>query len=236
MALGLASLAARMHAPSIEEQERADKVRSVLTGVGPDERGRPTPFDDGKFTTFEVAGEGMKFTRAAAGVAREHAGAGLSTLKDGYDTFTNDLSEGLGDRVSAATKFAFHPLTTLRESFRDAQNAPEGDTRNISERIRDDMENVSEAVRNSPGYVRDMAAQASAGIDQMGKESLDAYLNRNYREEGNISNLSGTLATGLASGAEVEAQGPSVADRVSDIQSKQVDQAQAALGDEGMER
>ena len=81
-----------------------------------------------------------------------------------------------------------------------------------------------------------MAAQASAGIDQMGKESLDAYLNRNYREEGNISNLSGTLATGLASGAEVEAQGPSVADRVSDIQSKQVDQAQAALGDEGMER
>ena len=227
MALGLANLAARIHAPSIEEQERADKVRSVLTGVGPDERGRPTPFDDGKFTTFEVAGEGMKFTRAAAGVAREHAGEGLSNLKDGYDTFTNNLSDGLGDTVGKSVKGVFHPLSTLREHFSNIQHAPE--------RIYGGMENVSEAVRNSPGYVRDTVAQASAGVSQMGKESVDAYLNSNYRDEGNISNLGGKLAE-AASGAEVEAQGPSVADRVSDIQSKQADQAQAALGDEGMER
>ena len=237
MAFGLANLAARIPQPSVEDAERTEAVRSMFTGVGSDERGRPTPFDDGRLTAFEAAGEGIKLTQAAAGVARVHVGEGLGNLKEGYNTFTNDLSNGLGDTVRAGTKFAFQPLTTLREHFRDAQNAPvpEPDTRNISERIYGDMKNISEAVHNSPEYVSDMITRASAGVDQMGKETLDTYLNSNYRDEGNISNLSGKFASAV-SDAEVEAQGPSVADRVSDIQAKQADQVQAALGDEGMER
>lgn len=227
MALGLANLAARIHQPSVEEMDRAEAARSAFTGVGSDERGRPMPFDDGKFTAFEAAGEGMKFTQAAAGVAREHVGEGLGNLKEGYDKFTNDFSEGFGDTVGKGVKGMFHPLSALRERFGDIQQMPE--------MIWDNMENVSEAVRNSPGYVRDMASQAGSRFDQMGKESIDAYLNSNYRDEGNLSDISGKLAS-AASGAEVETQGPSVADRVGEIQSQQADQAQAALGDEGMER